>query len=92
MQTDMTFLENYSAIIIKIRNAHDPEVYRLYIFTSLMDIAKLSPRMAIPIHFPINRAQEPVALYPLQYWLYSFLKIIVKPVGKKSIYLFSFDY
>lgn len=53
-----------------------------------MDIAKLSSGKAIPIHFLINRAWEPVALYPCQYWLYSFLKITVKPVSQKVfIYL-----
>ena len=56
MQTGMTFLENYSAMTVKIRNADDPGLYRLYIFTSLMDIAKLSSRKAISIHFLVNRA------------------------------------
>lgn len=53
----------------------------MYIY-KLVDTAKLSSRKAISIHFLINRAWEPVALYPCQYWPYSFLNITVKPVSK----------
>ena len=58
-------------MMIKIRKAHDSGLYRLHVFTySLMDIAKLPSRIAVSVHFLINRALGPVPLYPCQRWLY----------------------